>query len=52
VQLKEIGRTWTQSKFVNLKLKTLNNASFRLNEENISDTLFIRPAFVLTVLAD
>jgi hypothetical protein len=52
VQLKEIKRIWTQSKFINLKLKTLNIASFRLNEKNVSDTLFVRPTSVLTVFAD
>jgi len=50
--IKKIGRTWTQSKFVNLKLKTLNNASFGLNEENVSDTLFVRPTSILIVLVD
>jgi hypothetical protein len=50
--IKKIERTWTQSKFVNLKLKTLNNASFGLNEENVSDTLFVRPTSILIVLVD
>jgi hypothetical protein len=52
VQLKEIERTCTQLKFVNPKLKTINNTSFKLNEENVSDTSFDRVTSVLTVLAD
>jgi hypothetical protein len=40
VQLKEIERIGTQSKFVNPKLKTINDASFKLKEENVSDTSF------------
>ena len=52
VQLKEIERTCTQLKFVNPKLKTINNTSFKLNEENVSDTSFDRVTSVLIVLAD
>jgi hypothetical protein len=52
VQLKEIKRIGTQSKFVNPKLKTINNALFKLKEENVSDTSFGRPISILIVLAN
>ena len=52
MQLKEIGRIRIQSKFFNPKLKNLNDASFRLHEENVRDMSFDRLTSVLTVLAD
>jgi hypothetical protein len=42
VQLKEIERIEAQLKFSNLKSKTLNDVSFRLKEEKVSDTSFSR----------
>ena len=41
MQLKVIGRIRIQLTFANPKLKTLNNVPFKLNEEKVSDTLFI-----------
>jgi hypothetical protein len=52
VQLKEIEKTWTRLKFINPKLKTLNNASFKLNKEYVSDTSFSKLTSILTVLTD
>jgi hypothetical protein len=40
-QLKAIRRTRIQLKFDNLKLRTLNDVSFRLNEEKMNDTSFV-----------
>jgi hypothetical protein len=40
VQLKEIERIEAQLKFVNPKSKILNDASFRLKEEKVSDMSF------------
>jgi len=52
VQFKETGRTRTLLKFVNPKLKTINDASFRVNKENMSDMSFRKLAFFLTFLVD
>jgi len=52
VQLKEIEKTWTRLKFINPKLKTLNNASFKLNKEYVSDTSFSKLTSILIVLTD
>ena len=52
MQFKEIKRIWTQFKFINPKLKTLNDASFKLNEEYMSDTSFSKLIFILKVLVD
>ena len=52
MQLKEIEKTWTRLKFINPKLKTLNNASFKLNKEYVSDTSFSKLTSILTVLTD
>ena len=40
MQLKEIRRIRAQLKFSNPKLKILNDASFRLKEERVSDMFF------------
>jgi len=52
VKLKAIKIAGTQMNFSNPKLKALYDASFRLNEANVSDTSFDKLAYVLTVLAD
>jgi hypothetical protein len=52
VQLKEIERIGTKSKFINPKLKTINDASFKLKEENVSDMFFGRPISILIILAN
>ena len=52
MQLKEIEIIRTQSKIFNPKLKTPNDTSFRLDEENRSDTLFDGLVSILTVLVD
>ena len=52
MQLKEIEKTWTRLKFINPKLKTLNNASFKLNKEYVSDTSFSKLTSILIVLTD
>ena len=52
MQLKEIEIIGTQSKNFNPKLKTPNDASFRLDEENMSDTSFDGLVSILTVLVD
>ena len=41
MQLKTIERTRIELTFANLKLRTLNDVSFKLNEEKVSDTLFL-----------
>jgi hypothetical protein len=41
MQLKAIGRTRIELTFANLKLRTLNDVSFELNEEKVSDTMFL-----------
>jgi len=50
--IKNIGRTGTQSKFFIPKLKTLNNVSFRLNKENVSDMFFDRVASILIIVVN
>ena len=52
MQLKEIERIWTQFKFINPKLKTLNDALFKLNEEYVSYTSFSKLISILKVLID
>jgi len=39
-------------KFANLKLKTLNDTSFRFNKKKVSDTSFGRLTFDFIVLVD
>jgi len=50
--IKKIERTGIQSKFFIPKLKILNNVSFRLNKENVSDMFFDRIASILTILVN
>lgn len=45
VQFKETKRIRTPLKFANPKLKTINDTSFRVNKENMSDMSFRKPAF-------
>jgi hypothetical protein len=46
MQLKKIQRIGVQLKFSNPKSKTLNDTSFRIKEENVSDMSFGHLAFV------
>ena len=50
--LQAIGRARMRLKFANLKLKTLNDTSFRFNKKKMSDTSFGRLTFDLIVLVD
>jgi len=46
MQLKEIRRIGAQLKFFNPKSKTLNDTSFRIKEENVSNMSFGHLVFV------
>jgi hypothetical protein len=50
--LQAIGRARMRLKFANLKLKTLNDTSFRFNKKKVSDTSFGRLTFDFIVLVD